>query len=81
MITLFLDSGIGELRSIKISDLDFNHMRVKISGKTGSREAMFSEKCKDAIATYLKMRKAQDEGDGPLWYSEDKYPLIPSPDK
>lgn len=77
MIMLLLDSGIrfGELMSIQVAALDLLNFKVKISGKTGTRYALFSEDTKNTLADYLKLRLAQGEKKGPLWFSEDGGPL------
>jgi integrase/recombinase XerD len=77
VITLLLDSGIrlGELVSVTVENLDMINLRCKITGKTGTRFALFSERCRDALKVYLKFREKQEDPDGPLWYSEDNYPL------
>ncbi|MBN9393547.1 MAG: tyrosine-type recombinase/integrase [Chloroflexi bacterium] len=72
MISLLLDSGIrrGELLSLELSDLDMRNMRFVITGKTGTRTAYFSEKCKGVLLDYLNKRKEISESNW-LWITVD----------
>lgn len=61
IVALLLDSGMrrGELLSIRLQDVDLEHYRIKISGKTGERYAHFSKSCVPALREYLKLREQQ----------------------
>lgn len=56
ILELLYSTGIrvGELVNIKISDIDFNQMRIKILGK-GNKErfVLFGKKCRDLLDNYL----------------------------
>ena len=57
---LLLSSGIriGELCSLKITDIDFNECKMTVTGKGNKqRIAYFSERAKLAIQNYLPLRK------------------------
>ncbi|MBN9387766.1 MAG: tyrosine-type recombinase/integrase [Chloroflexi bacterium] len=76
IVSLLLDAGIrrGELLSLNISDLDIHKLRCVIRGKTGQRQAYFSEKCKGVLMDYLKVR-LEAGADGPLWMTVEGEPL------
>lgn len=69
MISLLLDSGVrrGELLSMEVADLDIKGMRFKITGKTGTRTAFFSEKCKGVLLDYLTLRNQMEFEETFLW--------------
>ncbi|HEX2914145.1 MAG TPA: site-specific integrase [Chloroflexia bacterium] len=79
VIALLVDSGIrlGELLSIRTSDLDLAHNRCQVRGKTGQRYALFSETCRTALVNYLHhpKRPSQNPGSGEeatsIWLTGD----------
>lgn len=78
IISLLLDSGIrrGELLSMRVSDIDLEHGRVQVRGKTGQRTAFFSEIAKRALVEYYTgYREKQGNQPDSFWLTLDGRPL------
>lgn len=61
---LLLSSGIriGELRSLKITDIDFNECKMIVNGKGNKQRIVyFSERAKLAIQKYIPLRKNESK--------------------
>jgi integrase/recombinase XerC len=47
----------GELRTMRIENVDFDHRRIRVTGKTGTRLLMFTSTAGKALRVYLGDRK------------------------
>ncbi len=65
IIELMLQTGIriGELRRLKLDDIDFKNNEVRIApyGKHAERKIPFNERAKEALKRYLDVRPESDE--------------------
>ena len=84
IICFLLDSGIrlGELLSLTLADIDLEHNRCRVEGKTGVRQAVFSEGCRAALCNYLQharhplpIKDPNTPADSRVWLTVDGQPL------
>src|SRR5258706_2425004 len=45
--------GTGELRTMRIEEIDFNERRVRVTGKAGTRMVMFTGTAERALRRYI----------------------------
>jgi site-specific recombinase XerD len=48
----------GELRTMRIENIDFEHRRIRVTGKTGTRILMFTRTAGRALRTYIGRRES-----------------------
>lgn len=60
LVELFYATGCrtGELRTMRIENVDFDHRRIRVTGKTGTRVLMFTATAAKALRAYLGDRKS-----------------------
>jgi integrase/recombinase XerC len=60
LLELFYGTGCrtGELRTMRIENVDFDHRRIRVTGKTGTRVLMFTSTAGRALRTYVGDRKS-----------------------
>lgn len=78
IISMLVDTGIrrGELLSIKRGDLDLDHNRAIVEGKTDRRVVSFSDLCRVALTQYLAEKVLSDLPDNyALWVTDEMLPL------
>jgi site-specific recombinase XerD len=59
LVELLYGSGCrtGELRTMRVENVDFDHKRIRVTGKTGTRVLMFTSTAGKALRDYLGKRK------------------------
>lgn len=62
VLEFFVSTGcrVGEVRNVKIKDIDFTHKTLLVIGKGNKeRRVYFTERCKRAILNYIRERESQ----------------------
>jgi integrase len=60
LVELFYGTGCrtGELRTMRIENVDFDHRRIRVTGKAGTRVLMFTSTAARALRTYVGDRRS-----------------------
>jgi len=74
LLLVLLDTGVrlGELLSMRLTDLDLRQGMVKVSGKTGERLVGMSEGTVSALKSYLELRR---DTRNEVWLNDDGSPM------
>ena len=80
VIMTFIDTGVrlGELTSMRLDEMEYEHQIVRVDGKTGARFIKFGNTAWEAVDRYLRARAGHTQVDRPEFWLSPKGALTDS---